>query len=71
MRNDDDRIRKIVEEGFEPVDRLNVEMVCRLVKEQDIRAAEKRLRQENAHLLLVREIRHLLVVLRGLDAKTV
>ena len=36
MRDDDDRVREVREEVLEPVDRGNVEVVCRLVEQEDV-----------------------------------
>ena len=71
MRNDNDRIGEIVEERFKPVDRIDIKMVRRLIQKQNIRIAKKSLRQKDAHLFLIREIRHLLVMLRRLNAETI
>ena len=40
MRNDDDRVVKVDQELFQPCDRIQVQMVGRLVQKQDIRVAE-------------------------------
>ena len=42
----------IVEELFEPADRLEVEVVCRLVEKERLRIAEERLAEEDAELLV-------------------
>ena len=44
MGYDDDRIVKIDEELVEPVDRVEIEMVRRLVEQKDIGIAEQCLR---------------------------
>ena len=71
MRDDDDRVREVGEEVLEPVDRLDIEVVRRLVEEQDVRAAEQGLREQHADLLLGREVRHLHRVLLFGDAEAI
>ena len=43
MGNDDDRIVKIDEELVEPVDSVEIEVVRRLVEQQNVGIAEQRL----------------------------
>ena len=71
MRNDDDSIREVGEEVLEPVDGRNIEMVRRLVEQQDVRIAEERLCQEHADLLLRRELGHHELMLLVGDAEAV
>ncbi len=67
----DYRIGKISKEIFQPVDGLDIQMVRRLIQEQDIRASEKRLRQKHAHLLLRGQLRHRQRMLFIRDAKAI
>ena len=71
MRDDDDRVREVREEVLEPVDGRHVEMVRRLVEQQDVGVAEERLREQHAHLFLGRELGHHELVLVLRDAKAV
>ncbi len=50
MRDEDHRERVPSEIFLEPVARFEVEMIRRLVKQQQVRAAEQQLRQRNPHL---------------------
>ena len=50
VRDEDDRVRVGVEVGFEPVARLEVEVIGRLVEEQQTRLAQQQLREGDAHL---------------------
>ena len=70
MRDDDDRVREVGEEVLEPVDRRHIEMVRRLVEQEDVGVAEERLREQHADLLLRRELGHheLVLVLRDAEA---
>ena len=71
MRNDDDRVREVREEVLEPVDGRDVEMVRRLVEQEDVGRAEERLCEQDAHLFRRREFVHLKVMLRVGDAESV
>ena len=51
VRDDDQRAVVADEELAQPVDRVEVEVVRRLVEQQRLRMAEQRLRQQHAHLL--------------------
>ena len=46
---------------LQPPDRLNVQVVCRLVQQDNIRIAEQRLRQQYLHLLVTGKGGHLLI----------
>ncbi|MPM71073.1 hypothetical protein SDC9_118036 [bioreactor metagenome] len=52
MGNNDDGIFKSVQEVLKPLNSLNIQMVSRLVKEQNVRIAEQSLSQQYAHLLI-------------------
>ena len=51
VRDDDQRAVVADEELPQPVDRVEVEVVGRLVEQQRLGMAEQRLRQQHAHLL--------------------
>ena len=58
VRYNDDGIRKIKQIIFQPSHRFDVEVVGRLVEQQHVRIAEKRLRKQYFHLHFRIEIRH-------------
>jgi hypothetical protein len=62
VRDDDQRAVIAVEEFFQPLDRIQVQVVRRLVEQQRRRMAEERLRQKNSHLLSALQLRHRLLV---------
>ena len=64
VRDDDERPGVAHEELAQPVDRVQVEMVRRLVQQQRLRLAEERLRQQHAHLLAALQLAHLPLVER-------
>ena len=55
---------------FQPLNRVEVEVVGRLVKQQVVGVAEERLCQHHAYFLFTRELAHELVMLCLLDAET-
>ena len=61
MRNDYDRSEILAQEIFEPLDGGYIEVVRRLVEQDYIGVAEKRLRKQNFDLLRTGERRHLLI----------
>ncbi len=71
MGNDDNRILKINQKLLQPADRLQIQMVGRLVEQQDIRISEQRLRQQHLHLLAAVQLRHQLIVQLRLNAQTI
>ena len=50
MRDEDDGVRIGVQVLLEPVARLEIEMVGRLVEQQQVRLAEQQLGQRDPHL---------------------
>ena len=64
VRDDDQRAVVADQELAQPVDRVEVEVVGRLVEQQRLRMAEERLRQQHADLLAALQLRHLLLVQR-------
>ena len=52
MRYDDNSIVKVDQELLKPVDRLKVEMVRRLVEQQNVRIAEQCARKKYLDLLI-------------------
>ena len=69
VRDDDQRAVVAVEEVLQPVDRVQVEVVRRLVEQQRRRVAEERLRQQHPHLLSALQLRHRLPVQRVRDVE--
>ena len=61
MRNDYDRSEILAQEILEPLDSGYIEVVRRLVEQDYIGVAEKRLRKQNFDLLRTGERRHLLM----------
>ena len=56
MRDQHERVRIVREIFLEPVASLEIEMVCRLVQQQQIRLLEQQLGQRDAHLPAAREL---------------
>ena len=61
MRNDYDRSEILAQEILEPLDGGYIEVVRRLVEQDYIWVAEKRLRKQNFDFLRTGERRHLLI----------
>ena len=61
MRDDQDPAGVILEEALEPLDHVDVEVVRRLVEEEEVRLAQERLRQADARLLAAGEMRDVLL----------
>ena len=59
MRDDDDRALVIREEVLQPLNRADVQMVGRLVEQQNLRIAEQCLCQHNLDLFRVRTVAHM------------
>ena len=70
VRDDDQRALVALEEALEPVDRVEVQVVGRLVEEQRRGRAEERLRQQHAHLLAALQFGHRPLVQRVGDVET-
>src|SRR2546423_214361 len=64
VRNDDQRAVIADEEFPQPVNRIEIEMVGRLVEEQRGGMSEQRLREQHAHLLSALQLRHRTLVQR-------
>ena len=69
MRDDDERALVALEELAQPVDRVEVQVVRRLVQQQRLRLAEERLRQQHAHFLAALQLAHRPVVQRVGDVE--
>ena len=67
--NDDDGAGKINEKILEPVHRIDVEVVGRLVEQHDFRLAEERLRQQHLDLFAALQGVHLGVMQLGRDSE--
>ena len=61
MGNDDDRSLIVHQKLLQPGDGGKVEVVGRLVQQDDLRLAKQRLRQQDLDLVLVRQGTHLLI----------
>ena len=68
MRDDHHRARAVVQHALEPADRVDVEVVGRLVEKQDVRVREQRLREQHAQLPARRDGAHRSFVQRLGDA---
>ena len=69
VRDDHHGARAAVEHVFQPADAVDVEVVGRLVQQQDVRVAEERLREQHAQLPARRHRAHRAVVLRDRHAQ--
>ena len=69
MRNHDQRPFVSPEELFEPVDRVEVQVVGRLVEQQRLGVAVEGLRQQDSNLLSALQLAHLAVVQRIRDVE--
>ena len=68
MGYDDDGILEVDEELLEPLNGVQVEVVGRLVEEQDVRVTEQCLREEDLDLFGALQLVHLLIVELGANA---
>ncbi|TLD45743.1 MAG: hypothetical protein FAZ92_02005 [Accumulibacter sp.] len=68
VRDDDHRAVALVDHVFQPADRADVEVVGRLVEEQDVRVGEQRLDQQDAQFPAGCDITHRAMVLRCRNA---
>ena len=69
MRDHDERAVVAHEKLAQPVDRVEVEVVRRLVEQQRLRMAEERLREEHAHFLAALQLGHRPLVQRVRDVE--
>ena len=65
MGDEDDAARVFLEEVLEPGDALGVEVVGRLVEQQDVGLRQQQARQRHAALLAARELGHVGVARRA------
>ena len=70
VADDDDRLPRLNEEVFEPLDRLDVEVVRRLVEEKDIGLLQEELRQLDTHTPAPTKLTRLSREVASLEAKT-
>ena len=68
VTHDDDRVGEVGQEVGQPVHRRRVQVVRRLIQQQDVRITEQGLRQEDLHLFRSGKLLHKLVVKVFLDA---
>ena len=71
MGDDDDCIGEVDQELFKPVDGIQIQMVGRLVEEQDIGIAEQGAGKQDLDLLRACELPHQISVQFGLDSQAV
>ncbi len=71
MGHDDDRVVKINQKLLEPSDRIQIQMVCRLVEQQNVWIAKKCLCQQNFYFLAAVQIFHQGIVYLCVNTKTV
>ena len=70
VADDDDRIREIQQEVFQPADGLDIQIVRRFVQQQDVRISKQRLRQQHLDLLAAVQLAHQLMLKVEADAQT-
>ena len=71
MRNHDQHAFVVVQIILQPVHRIEIQVVGRLVQQQRRRIAEQRLRQQHADLLAALQFAHLALVQRRFHAQPV
>ena len=59
MGNYDDRIVKVDQEFFQPLNSRKIQVVGRLIQKKDVRVAKKRLSQKNLDFLASCKVSHL------------
>ncbi len=62
VRDGDDRAAVAVEEIFEPVDGVEIEVVCGLVEEEGVGVSEERLGEKHANFLAALQLGHFALV---------
>ena len=67
MGDDQDRARIVAQMAFEPVDRLGVEMVRRLVEQQQVGLLQQQPAERDASAFAARELRHIGIVRRAAE----
>ena len=70
MRDDDERAVVADQELAQPVDRVEVQVVRRLVEQQRVGMAEERLRQQHAHFLAALQLGHRALVQLARDVES-
>ena len=71
MGYNDDGIVKVDQEFLEPFDRREIQVVGRLIEEQDVRVSKKCLSKKDFDLLASGQVCHLCVMKIGINAKSV
>ena len=71
MGYDDNGILEVDQELLKPLDRIEVQVVGRLVEKKDVRVSEQGSCKKNFDLLAAGQVRHLCVVQFRLNAKAV
>ena len=69
MADDQHRLRLLNEIVFEPANRVNVEVVARLVEQHDVRCREQQLRQQKPTALAAAKRVDLAIVVDGFEAE--
>ena len=71
MGYNNDCIVKIDQEFFQPCDRIQIQVVCRLIQKKNIRITEQCLCQQYLYLQGRCQLAHLLIMQLGVNSKTV
>ena len=71
MGDNDDRVIKVDQKFFKPCDRIQIQMVGRLIKEKDIRISEEGFCKKNFHFLSAVEIFHNSIVKVRFNSQTI
>ena len=71
MGDDNDRVFKVEQEILQPLYGSEIQVVGRLVEQQDIRIAKERLSKQHLHLIIAVELLHFGGMLLVFNAKGV
>ena len=71
MGDNDNGVFEVDQKILKPCDRIQIQMVGRLVEKQNVRIAEQCLRKQNLNLNITVQISHHRVVIFRSDAQTV
>ena len=71
MGYDNDCILEIDQEFLQPCNRIQIQVVCRLVEKKDIRISEEGSCKENLYLFITIQILHQGVVVLWINTKTI
>ena len=71
MGDNDHDVVKVDQEFFQPPDRIQIQMIGRLIQQKDIRVAEQGTGKQNLYLLIAGQILHQDVMLLCWDPEAV